>query len=68
MMRMLLVGYIMGIRSERRLCDSVLLRHVFETVFAQCIEAGLVSDMRRMQVLLLSMQTAKIHAKGRLEA
>ena len=46
MMRMLLVGYIMGIRSERRLCDSVLLRHVFETVIAQCIEAGLASGQR----------------------
>lgn len=82
MMRMLLVGYIMGIRSERRLCDEVhlnlayrwfckldltdaipdhstfsknrhgrfrdsdLLRHVFETVVAQCIEAGLASGQR----------------------
>ena len=82
MMRMLLVGYIMGIRSERRLCDEVhlnlayrwfckldladpipdhstfsknrhgrfrdsdVLRHVFETVVAQCIEAGLASGQR----------------------
>jgi transposase len=82
MMRMLLVGYIMGIRSERRLCDEVhlnlayrwfckldltdpipdhstfsknrhgrfrdsdLLRHVFETVVAQCIDAGLASGQR----------------------
>ena len=82
MMRMLLVGYIMGIRSERRLCDEVhlnlayrwfckldltdpildhstfsknrhgrfrdsdMLRHVFETVVAQCIEAGLASGQR----------------------
>ena len=82
MMRMLLVGYIMGIRSERRLCDEVhlnlayrwfckldlndpipdhstfsknrhgrfrdsnMLRHVFETVVAQCIEAGLASGWR----------------------
>lgn len=82
MMRMLLVGYIMGIRSERRLCDEVhlnlayrwfckldlsdpipdhstfsknrhgrfrdsdILRHVFETVVAQCIEAGLASGQR----------------------
>lgn len=79
MMRMLLVGYIMGIRSERRLCDEVhlnlayrlfckldlndtipdhstfsknrhgrfrdsdMLRHVFETVVTQCIDAGLAS-------------------------
>jgi len=82
MMRMLLVGYIMGIRSERRLCDEVhlnlayrwfckldladaipdhstfsknrhgrfrdsaLLRHVFENVVAQCIDAGLASGQR----------------------
>lgn len=82
MMRMLLVGYVMGIRSERRLCDEVhlnlayrwfckldltdaipdhstfsknrhgrfrdsdLLRHVFESVVAQCIEAGLASGQR----------------------
>ena len=82
MMRMLLVGYVMGIRSERRLCegvhlnlayrwfckmdltdaipdhstfsknrhgrfrDSDLMRHVFETVVAQCIEAGLASGQR----------------------
>lgn len=82
MMRMLLVGYIMGIRSERQLCeevhlnlayrwfckldlsdpipdhstlsknrhgrfrDSDMLRHVFETVVAQCIEAGLASGQR----------------------
>jgi transposase len=82
MMRMLLVGYIMGIRSERRLCDEVhlnlayrwfckldltdqipdhstfsknihgrfrdsdLLRHVFEAVVAQCIEARLASGQR----------------------
>jgi len=81
-MRMLLVGYIMGIRSERRLCDEVhlnlayrwfckldlsdpipdhstfsknrhgrfrdsdMLRHVFETVVAQCIKAGLASGQR----------------------
>jgi transposase len=82
MMRMLLVGYIMGIRSERRLCDEIhlnlayrlfckldlndtipdhstfsknrhgrfrdsdMLRHVFETVVAQCIDAGLASGQR----------------------
>ncbi|MBO1257122.1 transposase [Alteromonas sp. 5E99-2] len=82
MIRMLLVGYVMGIRSERRLCeevhlnlayrwfckmdlsdpipdhstfsknrhgrfrDSDVLRHVFETVVAQCIEAGLASGQR----------------------
>ena len=82
MMRMLLVGYVMGIRSERRLCeevhlnlayrwfckmdlsdpipdhstfsknrhgrfrDSDMLRHVFETVVAQCIGAGLASGQR----------------------
>lgn len=82
MMRMLLVGYVMGIRSERRLCeevhlnlayrwfckmdlsdpipdhstfsknrhgrfrDSDVLRHVFETVAAQCLEAGLASGQR----------------------
>jgi len=82
MVRMLLVGYIMGIRSERRLCDEVhlnladrwfckldltdpipdhstfsknrhgrfrdsdVLRHVFETVVAQCIDVGLASGQR----------------------
>lgn len=82
MIRILLVGYCMGIRSERRLCeeihlnlayrwfcrldlgdavpdhstfsknrhgrfrDSDLLRHVFETVVARCIEEGLVSGQR----------------------
>lgn len=82
MIRMLLVGYCMGIRSERRLCEEVhlnlayrwfcrlelgdtvpnhstfsknrhgrfrgsnLLRHVFETVVARCIEEGLVSGQR----------------------
>jgi transposase len=82
MLRMLLVGYAMGIRSERRLCeevhlnlayrwfcrldlsdsvpdhstfsknrhgrfrDSDLLRHVFETVVARCIEEGLASGQR----------------------
>ena len=82
MIRMLLVGYTMGIRSERRLCeevhlnlayrwfcrldladpvpdhstfsknrhgrfrDSDLLRHVFETVVARCIEEGLASGQR----------------------
>ena len=82
MIRMLLVGYVMGIRSERRLCeevhlnlayrwfcrldladpvpdhstfsknrhgrfrDSDLLRHVFETVVARCIEEGLASGQR----------------------
>lgn len=82
MVRMLLVGYVMGIRSERRLCDEVhlnlayrwfceldlndaipdhstfsknrhgrfrdrnLLRHVFEMIVAQCIDAGLASGQR----------------------
>lgn len=82
MIRMLLVGYCMGVRSERRLCEEVhlnlayrwfcrldlgdavpdhstfsknrhgrfresdLLRHVFETVVARCIEEGLVSGQR----------------------
>ncbi|MFW8636095.1 IS1182 family transposase [Cribrihabitans pelagius] len=82
MIRMLLVGYTMGIRSERRLCeevhlnlayrwfcrldltdpvpdhstfsknrhgrfrDSDLLRHLFETVVARCIEEGLASGQR----------------------
>ena len=82
MLRILLVGYVMGIRSERRLCDEVhlnlayrwfckldltdpipdhstfsknrhgrfrdseVLRHVFETVVAQCIKAGLASGQR----------------------
>jgi hypothetical protein len=82
MMRMLLVGYVMGIRSERRLCeevhlnlayrwfckidlpdlvpdhstfsknrhgrfrDSHLLRHVFEAVVAQYVQAGLASGQR----------------------
>ena len=81
-MRTLLVGYITGIRSERRLCeevhlnlayrwfceldlndnipahstfsksrhgrfcDSDLLRHVFESVVTQCIDAGLASGQR----------------------
>ena len=80
--RMLLIGYCMGVRSERQLCeeihlnlayrwfcrldlgdavpdhstfsknrhgrfrDSDLLRHVFETVVARCIEEGLVSGQR----------------------
>ena len=78
MIRMLLVGYCSGIRSERRLCEEVylnlayrwfcrlelsdripdhstfsknrlgrfresdLLRHVFETTVARCMEEGLV--------------------------
>src|SRR5271170_3941533 len=78
MIRMLIVGYCLGIRSERRLCDEIhlnlayrwfcrlglegdvpdhstfsknrhgrfrdsdLLRQVFETVVARCIEEGLV--------------------------
>ena len=78
MIRMLLIGYCLGIRSERRLCeevhlnlayrwfcrlglkgrvpdhstfsknrhgrfrDSDLLRHLFETVLARCIEEGFV--------------------------
>ncbi|MFW8596488.1 IS1182 family transposase [Cribrihabitans neustonicus] len=82
MIRLLLVGYTMGIRSERRLCeevhlnlayrwfcrldltdpvpdhstfsknrhgrfrDSDLLRHLFETVVARCIEEGLASGQR----------------------
>ena len=82
MIRMLLVGYCLGIRSERRLCEEVhlnlayrwfcrldladpvpdrstfsknrhgrfresdLLRHLFETVVARCIEEGLVSGQR----------------------
>jgi len=95
MMRMLLVGYIMGIRSERRLCDEVhlnlayrwfckldltdpipdhstfsknrhgrfrdsdMLRHVFETVVAQCINAGLASVMRLTRALLPPMPIAR---------
>ena len=82
LIRMLLVGYCFGIRSERRLCeevhlnlayrwfcrldlndripdhstfsknrhgrfrDSELLRHLFETSVARCIEEGLVSGQR----------------------
>ncbi len=82
LIRMLLVGYCLGIRSERRLCeevhlnlayrwfcrldlndpvpdhstfsknrhgrfrDSDLLRHLFETTVARCIEEGLVSGQR----------------------
>ncbi len=82
LIRMLLVGYCFGIRSERRLCEEVhlnlayrwfcrldltdpvpdhssfsknrhgrfresdLLRHLFETVAARCIEEGLVSGQR----------------------
>jgi transposase len=78
MIRMLIIGYCLGIRSERRLCDEVhlnlayrwfcriglegrvpdhstfsknrhgrfrdsdLLRQLFETVLARCIEEGLV--------------------------
>ena len=82
LIRMLLVGYCFGIRSERWLCeevhlnlayrwfcrldlsdrvpdhstfsknrhgrfrDSELLRHLFETTVARCIEEGLVSGQR----------------------
>jgi len=82
LIRMLLVGYCFGIRSERQLCDEVhlnlayrwfcrldltdgipdhstfsrnrhgrfreseLLRHLFETTVARCIEEGLVSGQR----------------------
>ncbi len=82
LIRMLLVGYCLGIRSERRLCEEVhlnlayrwfcrldlsdrvpdhstfsknrhgrfresdLLRHLFETTVARCIEEGLVSGQR----------------------
>ncbi len=82
LIRMLLVGYCFGIRSERRLCEKVhlnlayrwfcrldlsdrvpdhstfsknrhgrfreseLLRHLFETTVARCIEEGLVSGQR----------------------
>lgn len=82
LIRMLLVGYSFGIRSERRLCEEVhlnlvyrwfcrldltdrvpdhstfskdrhgrfreseLLRHLFETTAARCIEEGLVSGQR----------------------
>jgi transposase len=82
MIRMLLVGYCSGIRSERRLCEEVhlnlayrwfcrldlsdripdhstfsknrhgrfrasdLLRHVFETTVARCMEEGLVGGQR----------------------
>ena len=82
LIRMLLVGYCFGIRSERRLCeevhlnlayrwfcrldlndripdhstfsknrhgrfrDSELLRYLFETTVARCIEEGLVSGQR----------------------
>lgn len=82
LIRMLLVEYCFGIRSERRLCeevhlnlayrwfcrldlsdrvpdhstlsknrdgrfrDSELLRHLFETTVARCIEEGLVSGQR----------------------
>ena len=82
LIRMLLVGYCFGIRSERRLCEEVhlnlayrwfcrldlsdrvpdhstfsknrhgrfrdgeLLRHLFETTVARCIDEGLVSGQR----------------------
>lgn len=82
LIRMLLVGYCFGIRSERRLCEEVhlnlaycwfcrldlndripdhstfsknrhgpfreseLLRHLFETTVARCIEESLVSGQR----------------------
>jgi len=82
LIRMLLIGYCFGIRSERRLCEEVhlnlayrwfcrldlsdrvpdhstfsknrhgrfreseLLRHLFETTVARCIEEGLVSGQR----------------------
>jgi transposase len=82
LIRMLLVGYCFGVRSERRLCEEVhlnlayrwfcrldlndrvpdhstfsknrhgrfweseLLRHLFETTAARCIEEGLVSGQR----------------------
>ena len=83
LIRMFLVGYCFGIRSERRLCEEVhlnlayrwfcrldladripdhstvsknrhgrfrereLLRHLFETTVARCIEEGLASGQRR---------------------
>ncbi|MCR8825286.1 IS1182 family transposase [Pseudosulfitobacter koreensis] len=89
LIRMLLVGYCFGIRSERRLCDEVhlnlayrwfcrldlsdkvpdhstfsknrhgrfrdseLLRHLFETAVARCIEEGLVSGQRMAVVASL---------------
>ncbi|WP_197431136.1 transposase, partial [Aliiruegeria sabulilitoris] len=82
LIRMLIVGYCFGIRSERRLCEEVhlnlaykwfcrldltdpvpdhssfsknrhgrfresgLLRHLFETLVARCIDEGLVSGQR----------------------
>ncbi|MDH5529624.1 MAG: IS1182 family transposase [Paracoccaceae bacterium] len=82
LIRMLLVGYCFGVRSERRLCEEVhlnlayrwfcrldltdrvpdhstfsknrhgrfreseLLRHLFQTTVARCIEEGLVSGQR----------------------
>ncbi|MGY3530802.1 MULTISPECIES: transposase [Bradyrhizobium] len=50
MIRMLLIGYCFGIRSERRLCEnrhgrfrqSDLFRRVFESVLRRCIEERLV--------------------------
>jgi transposase len=52
MIRMLIVGYCLGIRSERRLCEEVhlnlayswfcRLRDVFETVVRRCMAEGLV--------------------------
>jgi len=37
--RMLLIGYCFGIRSERRLCEEV---HLFESVVQRCMVEGLV--------------------------
>jgi transposase len=42
LVRMLLVGYCSGIRSERRLCEEVHLNLAFETVVRRCVAEGLV--------------------------
>jgi transposase len=39
--RMLLIGYCLGIRSEQRQCED-LLHHLFEAVVQRCLNDGLV--------------------------
>ena len=105
LIRMLLVGYCFGIRSERRLCeevhlnlayrwfcrldlsgrvpdhstfsknrhgrfrDSELLRHLFETTVARCIEEGLVSGQRMAvdaSLIEADAKQAELDAEGGL--
>ena len=43
MIRMLLIGYLYGIKSERRFGDNSVFREVFNEVVLQCIKRSLVS-------------------------